>query len=340
MDQTSENKYRLIAQQRAAYFKTVKQDSNLTRARSQDGQPVTYTKMKEKTNITRHSRAMSDPEIPGALVILNAKGLFQGKIGNKAQKKPESESLVTSLNIMDKDINRPMFFDPSLDSKEAKVSDLRRKFEAVESDIIGGKGLGVGSDFLNPLHKVNQDLGKTKREEQRASKTILEETLTFDEPVMQSALPVKKNKSTAESSAKESQNKVEMPTRPPPRLPVRDPVRRSRGESDPMPLDENQMSRVLAFPQDSLQSVKETIIEEDNFSQQMSETENFENTNDNYYGDEEDDDDGFDDDEWDSDFDDDDDDDDEQLKRDSRSSHDSSGDAEPLVSFSSFKLFT
>ena len=122
MDRPSAERYHLIARQRAAQFKTIRQESSFTRARSQDGQPMTYKKVKEKANISRRSRVMSDPEIPGTLVILNAKGLFQGKNGNyNAKSRPESSS--ACVNTMDTEFSRPQFFDPSLGSKEAKVSD-------------------------------------------------------------------------------------------------------------------------------------------------------------------------------------------------------------------------
>lgn len=335
MDKSSKNRYRLIAQQRAAQIRTLKQESNLSRARSQDGKPVTYTKMKEKTNIKRHSRVMSDPEIPGTLVILNAKGLFQGKIGNKTDRRPGSDSLITSVNIMDTSEGRPKFFDPSLTSKQSKVCDLRKRFELVESD----RGIGAAGDFLNPLHKVNKNLmGKTNREKQRDSKTILEDTITFSEQVMPGILPVEETKLMDECSSKASQDKVEMPTRPPPRALPKDVKNRFRGESDPMPLDENRVSRVLAFPQDNLHSVMES--NQENSEQQRSETEKLENANDCNKEGEDHDDDGSNDDDWDSDFDDDDDDDfdnnDEELKCDSQSSNDSSCDTAPLVSFFHF----
>lgn len=334
MDKSSENRYRLIAQQRAAQIRTLKQESNLSRARSQDGKPVTYTKMKEKTNIKRHSRVMSDPEIPGTLVILNAKGLFQGKIRNKTEQRPGSDSLITSKNIMDTSEGRPKFFDPSLTSKQSKVCDLRKRFELVESD----RGIGAAGDFLNPLHKVNKNLmGKTNREKQRDSKTILEDKITFSEQVMPGILPVEETKLMDECSSKASQDKVEMPTRPPPRALPKDVKNRFRGESDPMPLDENRVSRVLAFPQDNLHSVMESNQEDS--EQQRSETEKLENANDCNKEGEDHDNDGSDDDDWDSDFDDDDDDfddNDEELKRDSQSSNDSSCDTAPLVSFFHF----
>lgn len=334
MDKSSENRYRLIAQQRAAQIRTLKQESNLSRARSQDGKPVTYTKMKEKTNIKRHSRVMSDPEIPGTLVILNAKGLFQGKIGNKTDRRPGSDGLITSKNIMDTSEGRPKFFDPSLTSKQSRVRDLMKRFELVESD----RGIGAAVDFLNPLHKVNKNLtGKTNREKQRDSKTILEDKITFSEQVMPGILPVEETELMDECSSKASQDKVEMPTRPPPRALPKDVKNRFRGESDPMPLDENRVSRVLAFPQDNLHSVMESNQEDS--EQQRSETEKLENANDCNKEGEDHDDDGSDDDDWDSDFDDDDDDfdnNDEELKRDSQSSNDSSCDTAPLVSFFHF----
>lgn len=326
MDRNSADKYHLIAQQRAAQFKTVRQESNFTRARSQDGQPVAYRKVKEKANITRQSRAMSDPEIPGTLVILNAKGLFQGKNGN-INRRSNPESSTASVNVMDTDINRPRFFDPSLSSKEAKVNDLKKKFEAVQSDIVGDKHGITGSDFLNPLHKVNQDLANSNKTANKPVKKKLEETLNNNVATTQSTSALKVNEIQNHSiTSKESEVKAEMPTRPPPRAFLRDPLKRLRGESDPMPLDENSLSRVHAFPQERLGEA----VEEENSLQPISETEIVVSADDCYGA--KNDDDDFDTDEWDTDFDDDDDEDDEQQKRDSQSSHGSSCDAEPLVS--------
>ena len=325
MDPNSADKYHLIAQQRAEQFKTARRESHCTRARSQDGHPVTYRKVKERANITRQSRVMSDPEIPGTLVILNAKGLFQGKNGNiKRQSCPESKT--ASVNVMDTDINRPLFFDPSLNSKEAKVSDLKKKFEAAQSDIVGDKHEITESDFLNPLHKVNQDMPKTSK--RTVEKKL--EVLNNNAPTTQSTSALKVNEIQTHSiTAKESEVKAKMaPTRPPPRAFLRDPLKQFRAESDPMPLDVDRLSRVHASPQESL---REEVQDEDS-PQLVSETEIVVSADD-FDGTENDDDiDDFDSDEWDSDFDDDDEEDDEQQKRDSQSSHGSSCDAEPLVS--------
>ena len=322
MDRSSDEKYHLIAQQRAAQFRKAREEAGFTRARSQDGQPVSYRKVKEKANISRRSRVMSDPEIPGTLVILNAKGLFQGKNGNyNTQSRPESSA--ACVNTMDKDICRPQFFDPSLGSKETKVSDLRKKFETVEDDIIGDKHGVTDSDFLNPLHKINQDSNNTAK---RTVQKNLEDALSYNQPATQSSSALKTNKlQTERMSAEESEVKIEMPTRPPPRALGRDLHKRNRSETDPMPLDENRLSRLHAYPQESLSEE----VQEENSPQQLSETENIADG-----VDDDNDDDDFDSDGWDSDFDDDDDDDDddEQQKRDSQSSHGSSCDAEPLVS--------
>ena len=207
---SSDQKRHPIAQQRAQHFKEIGQQSTLfTRARSRVGQPVTYGKVKEKANITRHSRVMSDPDIPGALVILNAKGLFQGKNGNGTQRteqesrtgsidimdkdtsrpvffdpstvsketkgngtqRTEQESRTGSIDIMDKDTSRPVFFDPSTVSKETKVCDLRKRCEPVGHDITGDK-VNTGSEFLNPLHKVNQEVeGENLLAQQQNSET-------------------------------------------------------------------------------------------------------------------------------------------------------------------------
>ena len=329
MDRNSADKYHLIAQQRAEQFKTARQDLHCTRARSQDGHPVSYKKVKERANITRQSRVMSDPEIPGTLVILNAKGLFQGKNATlKRQSNPESST--ASVNVMDTDINRPLFFDPSLRSKDTKVSDLKKKFEAVQSDITEDK-LGITeSDFLNPLHKVNQDYANSNKTAKKRVKKKLEEALNDNAATTKSTSALKVNEIHTHSiTAKESEVKTEMPTRPPPRAFMRDPLNRRRGESDPMPFDENTLSRVHVFPQESL---KEEVQEESS-PPLVSETEIVVSA-DGCDGSENDDDDSddFDTDEWDSDFDDDDDEEDELQKRDSQSSHGSSCDAEPLVS--------
>lgn len=338
MDRASAERYHLIAQQRAAQFKTIRQEASFTRARSQDGQPVTYKKVKEKANISRRSRVMSDPEIPGTLVILNAKGLFQGKNGNyNAHNRPASSS--ACVNTMDTEFSRPQFFDPSLRSKEAKVSDLRKKFEAVQHDIAGDKHGETGSDFLNPLHKVNQDLANSNNTAKRTVKKKSEEALGPNNvpTTTQSTSALKTNKSQTDSKpTKQPEVKIEVPTRPPPRLPSRDPLKRPRSETDPMPLGDSRLSRVHIFEQEC---AIEEVVEEGSIQQKL-ETENIANVkNCNSAGDDDDgydndDDDDFDTDEWGSDFDDDDDEeDDEQHKRDSQSSHDSSGEAEPLVSF-------
>ena len=328
MDRNSADKYHLIAQQRAQQFRTARQEPRCTRARSQDGQPVTYRKVKERANITRQSRAMSDPEIPGALVILNAKGLFQGKNGH-LNRRSDPESSTASVDvIMNTDINRPLFFDSSLNSKEAKVSDLKKKFEAVQSDIAGDKHGITESDFLNPLHKVNQDLASSNKTSKRTVKEKLEEVLNNNTPTTKSTSALKANEIQTHdiTAAVESEVKTEMPTRPPPRAFMRDPLKRLRGESDPMPLDENRYSRVHSFPHESLREE----VQEESSPQLVSETE-IVGSVDGCDGTENDDDnDDFDTDEWGSDFDDDDD--DEQQKRDSQSSHGSSCDAEPLVS--------
>lgn len=333
MDRSSAEKYHLIAQQRAEQFKIARRESRCTRARSQDGQPVAYGKVKERANITRQSRAMSDPEIPGTLVILNAKGLFQGKNGN-LNRRSSLESSAASVDIMDMDINRPLFFDPSLKSKEAKVSDLKKKFEAVQSDIAGDKRGITESDFLNPLHKVNQDLAYSNETSKKTVKKKLEEALNNNVPATLSTSALKVNELQTHSiTAKESEVKTEMPTRPPPRAFTRDPLKRLRGESDPMPLDENRLSRVHAFPQESLREE----VQEESSPQLVSETEIAVSADGCNSTENDDDDDDFDTDEWDSDFDDDEEE-DEQQKRDSQSSHGSSCDAEPLVSNNNFSF--
>ena len=389
---SSDQKRHPIAQQRAQHFKQIGQQSTLfTRARSQDGQPVTYGKMKKKANITRHSRVMSDPDIPSALVLLNAKGLFQGKNGNGTQR-TEQESRTGSIDIMDKDTSRPVFFDPSTVIKETKVCDLRKRFEAVEHDISGGKvntgreflnplhkvnrelGFttagnkstrnsihkdlekvlsagaveydthvcdkgGTGSEFLNPLHKVNQDLALNVQLDGKSKKNVqkkLEKVLSVDAFTKHSTSPPEVDKVVNETvsapAVKESASRNKPLPCPPPRLP-----KRYRGESDPMPLDENRVSRIVHVrPQESL----EESVEGENLlaQQQNSETEDVASGNDGNDHDDEDDDD--DDDEWDTDFDDDNEDDDEErVKRDSQSSHGSSCGAETLVSYIYFIIF-
>ena len=328
MDRKSVDKYHLIAQQRAEQLKTARQDLHCTRARSQDGQPVAYKKVKERANITRQSRVMSDPEIPGTLVILNAKGLFQGKNRNlNRQSNPERST--SFVNVMDTGISRPVFFDPSLGGKETKVSDLKKKFEAVQSDITEDKHGITESDFLNPLHKVHQGFANSNKTTKTTVKKKLEKALNNNAPATKSTSALKVNEiQTHRITAKESEVKTEMPTRPPPRAFLLDPLKRLRGESDPMPFDENTLSRVHVFPDESL---KEEIQEESSL-EMGSETEIAVSEDGCDRTENDDDSDDFDTDEWGSDFDDDEDDDDEQQKRDSQSSHDSSCDAEPLVS--------
>lgn len=149
---TSESKLKRIAQLRAQQFKI--REECITRARSPAGQPVAYQKVKEKSNINRRSRVMSDPDIPGSLVILSAKGLFQGKNDNVSVSNLERHS--NSVSQMDKGTNRPVFFDPSIGSKESKVSDLKKRFEAVCQHDIERDKLKSEGEFLNPLHKINQ----------------------------------------------------------------------------------------------------------------------------------------------------------------------------------------
>ena len=378
---SNDQKYHHIAQQRAQQFKKIRQTSNITRARSQDGQPVSYQKVKEKANITRHSGVMSDPDIPGTLVILNAKGLFQGKNVNGKQSKDEGRPV--SLN-MDEEASRPVFFDPSINNKEAKVSDLRKRFEAVECDVVG-HSVNTGGDFLNPLHKVNQDLVSStnkslrKSADKKLEKVLNTETVEHDtvrdkgghggellnplhkiNPDLVLNVDDKSRKnvlkkfekvlgppdaSTKPSTSPPKEHKVitetvsevavkepailKPPLRPPPRAPKPDPLKRCRGESDPLPLDVNRVSRILPVCQ---QESLEEIVQEEHLPQGSSETEEVvigNNENDNY----DDNDDDDDDDEWDTDFDDDEDDEEERLKRSSQSSHESSGDAEPLVCY-------
>ena len=150
---TSENKLKRIAQLRAQQFKI--REECITRARSPAGQPVAYQKVKEKSNINRRSRVMSDPDIPGSFVILNAKGLFQGKNGNVSVINQERHC--KSVSKMDRGTaNRPVFCDPSISSKESKVSDLKKRFEAVCQHDIERDKLKIEGEFLNPLHKINQ----------------------------------------------------------------------------------------------------------------------------------------------------------------------------------------
>ena len=381
---SGDQKFNRIAQQRAVQFKKNRQDFNVGRARSQDGQPVLYQKVKDKANITRNSKVMSDPDIPSTLVILNAKGLFQGK--NGARSKPEIRP--ASLDVMDKETTRPAFFDPSINEKGTKVSDLKKQFEAVECDIARRSVLNFGGDFLNPLHKVNQVLAssesnktvKTKQPkfdrdfhdvavsdtlghervgecdilhplnkvnqdlplitDNKSKKNVqkkLEKVLSAPDVPMNKPIPppkvhVKKvvNETVSEQAVKESASR-KPPSRPPPRPPKKDVLKRCRGESDPLPLDENRVSRVLHVPpQESL----EVIVQEEEITMNYETEEGVSVSSydeNNIYDDVVDDDD---DDEWDTDFDDDDDEDDdvERLKRESQSSHGSSCDAEPLVS--------
>ena len=388
---SGDQKFNSIAQQRAVQFKKNRQDFNIGRARSQDGQPVLYQKVKDKANITRHSRVMSDPDIPSTLVILNAKGLFQGK--NGARSKPEIRP--ASLDIMDKETTRPAFFDPSINEKETKVSDLKKQFEAVECDIAKRSVLNSGGNFLNPLHKVNQGLassernktGKTKQPtferdfqdeavehdtlghkrvsesdtlhplnkvnqdlalitDNKSKKNVqkkFEKVLSAPDASMKKPIPPPKvhlnkviNETVSAQAVKESAGR-KPPSRPPPRAPKRDPLKRCRGESDPLPLDENRVSRVLHVPQ---QESLEGIVQEEEIAinYETEECVTVSSYDENYiYDDVVDNDDGDDDDdddEWDTDFgdDDDEDDDEERLKRESQSSHGSSCDAEPLVS--------
>lgn len=185
---------------------------------------------------------------------------------------------------------------------------------------------------MNPLHKVNQDFANSNKTEKKRVNKKLEEALNNNAPTTKStsetALKVNEVQ-THSMTAKESEVKTEMPTRPPPRAFMRDPLKRLRGESDPMPFDENTLSRVHAFPQESL---KEEVQEES--SPLVSETEIVVSAGGCDSIENDDDSDDFDTDEWDSDFDvdDDDDEDHEQQKRDSQSSRGSSCDAEPLVS--------
>ena len=330
MERKSADKYHLIAQQRAEQLKTARQDLHCTRARSQDGQPVAYKKVKERANITRQSRVMSDPEIPGTLVILNAKGLFQGKNRN-LNRLSNPERSTASVNVMDTGISRPVFFDPSLGSKETKVSDLKKKFEAVQSDITEDKHGITESEFLNPLHKVHQDFANSNKSSKRTVKKKLEKALNNNTPTTKSTSALKVNEIQTHRQSitmKESEVKTEMPTRPPPRAFIRDPPKRLRGESDPMPLDEKTLSRVHVFPQE----IKEEPVQEEHSPQLISETEIVVSADGCEDAENDDDSEDFDTDEWGSDFDDDEEEDDEQQKRDSQSSHDSSCDAEPLVS--------
>lgn len=137
-----------IAKMRAQQLRKVRQEVNPLRARSQYGEPVIFQKLKEKSNISRGSRVMSDPEIPSALVILNAKGLFGGKKGAESK----TETRYAPVGKMSEEGCKPMFCDPS-NNNNGRVSDLRKRFESLERETVVSS---VGGEFLNPLHKGNQ----------------------------------------------------------------------------------------------------------------------------------------------------------------------------------------
>lgn len=137
-----------IAKMRAQQLRKVRQEVNPLRARSQYGEPVIFQKLKEKSNISRGSRVMSDPEIPSALVILNAKGLFGGKKGAESK----TETRYAPVGKMSEEGCKPMFCDPS-NNNNGRVSDLRKRFESLERETVVSS---AGGEFLNPLHKGNQ----------------------------------------------------------------------------------------------------------------------------------------------------------------------------------------
>ena len=144
-----------IAKIRAQQLRRVRQEVNPFRARSQYGEPVIFQKLKERSNISRRSRVMSDPEIPSALVILNAKGLFEGKKG--AERKTETR--YAPVGKMNEEGCKPMFCDPS-NNNNGRVSDLKKRFESLERDNVVSS---AGSEFFNPLHKGNQPAVSSKR---------------------------------------------------------------------------------------------------------------------------------------------------------------------------------
>ena len=165
-----------IAKIRAQQLRKVRQEVNPSRARSQYGEPVIFQKLKEKSSISRRSRVMSDPEIPSALVILNAKGLFEGKKGAESK----IETSYASVDKMDEKGSKPIFCDPC-NNNNHRVSDLKKRFESLERDIERNNEVSpTGSEFLNPLHKGNQaalSSARTSREVRKNEQTKLGKAL-------------------------------------------------------------------------------------------------------------------------------------------------------------------
>ena len=293
----------LTAQQRAQQL-TANQHKSMhsppTRARSQDGKPVAYRKVKESTLANRQSRSLSDPEIPESLVILNARGLFQGRNGASVQN--VGDITPRELTVMEKD--HPVFFDPVMNDKEREcVSDLKKKFEVYKGEYEANKGT---VDFLNPLHKLNNDKSVINKEtrylevvKKKVEAVISADALTTQFPGL------KRNtvKNLKESSGRPSPGlgvagRRKLPLLPPKQPPPRVPQQRFRGESDPMPFDEHRMSRIRST---AGSNVGESITEEAQCIEPANVNYNDWDDDDEPIGDPDD----FD--EWDSDFDSDDD---------------------------------
>ena len=386
-----------IARLRAQQFLKVRQETNPLRARSQDGHPVAYQKEKSKASICGRSRVMSDPDISACnpeLVILNAKGLFKGK--DRSQSKPELS--FASVDRMDEESPRPIFFDPcnGNNNKESifRVSDLKKRFESLERDNF----VNAGSEYFNPLHKVNQAASSSTGNKVRTNvQEKLEKVLhVMDSPLEpieneedDSVYPLKrlndngvdkrtrkivpefkqieKGSNILDSSAKQSNSQLKEvkvtsetmceqtinetstpPSRPPPRAPRREPLNCGPEKSCPMSPGGNRLSQGLSSPKKEMGEVGEPFqLEKTDDFVQSKQTREFNSGsshgNDSNYSvdigyDDDDDDDDEDDNVWGSDFEDDEDQGEEVngLKRDSRSSHESSNDVETMVSHKFF----
>lgn len=376
-----------IARLRAQQFLKVRQETNPLRARSQDGHPVAYQKEKSKASICGRSRVMSDPDISACnpeLVILNAKGLFKGK--DRSQSKPELS--FASVDRMDEESPRPIFFDPcnGNNNKESifRVSDLKKRFESLEHDNF----VNAGSEYFNPLHKVNQAASSSTGNKVRTNvQEKLEKVLhVMDSPLEpieneedDSVYPLKrlndngvdkrtrkivpefkqieKGSNILDSSAKQSNSQLKEvkvtsetmceqtinetstpPSRPPPRAPRREPLNCGPEKSCPMSPGGNRLSQGLSSPKKEMGEVGEPFqLEKTDDFVQSKQTREFNSgsshgNDSNYSVDIGDDDDDEDDNVWGSDFEDDEDQGEEVngLKRDSRSSHESSNDVETM----------
>ena len=224
-----------IARGRAKIVKTKLEHS---RPRSPIGCPVSYSYLRDEARAeNRASRSLSDPVIPGNLVIYDKKGLFQKKNGGQGMNGNETTSGNSSAE-------RPSFFEPSLQNKAEGVKDLKSQFELMTPFEMNTKPV---DEFLNPLHKGNNAKRKSPSEIAKPAVEIVQtEDSAFVEPL--NAIP----EATTKYKDVHTANIPKKPQKPLPQLPVR-----SRGESDPSPANVSMSSNTAYHILPTIEDVSE-----------------------------------------------------------------------------------